>query len=58
MSGIKYTTKDFKTDMAIGGVNGLAFSLLYGFFTASLETSKDVANYGRQWSKLFRNETS
>lgn len=36
MSGVKYTLKDFKTDMAIGGVNGFAFSILYGFFTASL----------------------
>jgi hypothetical protein len=33
---LKYSKKDLKTDLAIGGLNGLVFSSIFGFYTASL----------------------
>lgn len=50
---IKYTKKDLKTDLIIGGVNGMVFASIFGFYTASLETPRIKPGFKRAWSKLF-----
>jgi hypothetical protein len=52
---LKYTTRDLKTDLAIGGINGAIFSGMYGFYTAALETPKMATGYGNHWMRLFSN---